>query len=215
MKGRQKNLEHLSTPALLHVPKEHCRKRGETLVDLQEESSETSETGNTGEAGNLGGTSGGRVLRGGGGLGLLRSLGGLRLLRGLRDLRLTTGGRSVGGVRRSGSAVGGRRRSVGGAVVLAVDLRGGDDGLGDGARAVGDGEGGGLSHGVGLVAVSDLGGLRAVGDVGLDDLGDNGDGLVLVAVGQSTGGRSQDSGSDGVLHLVGIKGVVNSKVWKY
>lgn len=44
---------------------------------------------------------------------------------------------------------------------------GGVDWLGDGARAVGDGQGGGLGDGVGHAVVGDLGGLRAVGGVGL------------------------------------------------
>lgn len=82
-------------------------------------------------------------------------------------------------------------------------MAGGDDGLGDGARAVGDGQGGGLSDGVGLVAVGDLSGLRAVGDVGGDDLSD--DGHVAVGVGRDAGNGK--SGDGGELHLDGIRWV--------
>ena len=87
-------------------------------------------------------------------------------------------------------------------LVLADNGGGGDHGLGDGARAVGDGDLGGRGDGVGLVTVDDLGGLRAVGNVAGDDLG--GDSAV-VAVGESAGGGSQESSSDGVLHLDGIR----------
>lgn len=77
--------------------------------------------------------------------------------------------------------------------------------LGDSARAVGDGEGGGLSDGVGLVAVGESGRLRAVGGDGGEDLGgvDNGredrlcglDGVgdCERAVGDGQGGGLSDS----------------------
>jgi hypothetical protein len=55
---------------------------------------------------------------------------------------------------------------AGGRLRVVLGLR-----LGDCARAVGDGEGGGLSDGVSLVAVSKSGGLRAVGGDGSHDLG--------------------------------------------
>ena len=54
--------------------------------------------------------------------------------------------------------------------------------MGDGARAVGDGEGGGLGDGVGLAVVDQSGGLRAVGGQSSDDLG-------------NVGGLSRDGGS--------------------
>lgn len=63
--------------------------------------------------------------------------------------------------------------------------------------AVGDGEGGGLGDGVGLVVVGQGGGLRAVGGVVDDDLGDPGD----VAVGSDGGHEGSGDGGDGELHL--------------
>jgi len=54
--------------------------------------------------------------------------------------------------------------------------------VGDGARAVGDGEGGGLSDGVGLAVVHKSGGLGAVGGQSGDDL-------------SNVGGLSRDGGS--------------------
>lgn len=71
------------------------------------------------------------------------------------------------------------------------------DWLGDGARAVGDGEGGGLSDGVGLVVVGQGGGLRAVGGVLGEDLSDVGD----VAVGSDGGHEGSGDGGGGELHL--------------
>lgn len=158
------------------------------MVDLQEEGSETGKTGNAREASDLSGTGGGNGRRGLGGL----------LTRGRNGA--TSG---LGNTRDGAVGVGRRRRDGSGLrAVVADDSGGGDDGLGDGARAVGDGQSGGLSDGVGLGAVSDLGGLRAVGHVGLDDLSDNGD--VAGVASHGTGGGSK-SDSESVLHLDGIK----------
>lgn len=90
------------------------------------------------------------------------------------------------------------RRSVGRAG-LALDVRGGDDWLGDGARAVSDGQSGGLGDGVGLVAVGDGGGLRAVGGVLSHDLGGVRD-VSSGVVSHGAGGGSEDDGS-GELHF--------------
>jgi hypothetical protein len=113
---------------------------------------------------------------------------------------------------------------------VADDRAGGDDGLGDGARAVGDGDGGGLevihvsttvpyplndslslvvpsfseaylSNSDGAGAVGDGGGGRAVGDVGLDNLSDDGH---VARVSHSASGGGEDS-SSGELHFDGIK----------
>ena len=56
-----------------------------------------------------------------------------------------------------------------------------------------------LSHGVGVGAVGDGGGRRAVGDVGLNDLSDNGN-----VVGHGASGDGENSGSS-ELHFVGIR----------
>jgi hypothetical protein len=61
--------------------------------------------------------------------------------------------------------------------------------VGDGARAVGDGEGGGLGDGVGLAVVHESGRLRAVGGQSSDDLCNVG--------GLSRGGGSKARDSDG------------------
>lgn len=154
------------------------------VVDLQEEGGNTGETSKTRETSDLGGGA-----RDGGDLGLL---GGLGLLRG--------GGERDGGL--------GNTRNVGdggvlvGRAVVADDSAGGDHGLGDGARAVGDGQSGGLGDRVGLGTLGDLGGLRAVGDVDVNDLGD--DGAVVVSTSHGASGGGGDDSSDGVLHLVGV-----------
>lgn len=60
-----------------------------------------------------------------------------------------------------------------------------------------------LSDGVGLAAVGDLGSEGAVGDVGLDDVGDDGD-----VARRNVDGRDADGGesdSSGELHFVGIR----------
>lgn len=93
----------------------------------------------------------------------------------------------------------GRLRSAG----VADNGAGGGHRLGDGARAVSDGQGGGLSDSVGGAAVGDLGRAGAVGDVGLDDLSDNGD-VALGVVSRGASGGSESDGS-GELHLDGIK----------
>jgi len=108
--------------------------------------------------------------------------------RGLRS-RLASG--------RGNSGVG----AVVGRAVVADDRRGGGDRLGDGARAVSDGQGGGLSDGVGHGAVGDLSRTRAVGGVDIDNLGDDGS-TVLVGADSSSGGND---GGDGELHFVGIR----------
>lgn len=73
----------------------------------------------------------------------------------------------------------------------------GVDWLGDGARAVGDGEGGGLSDGVGLAVVGDLGGSRAVGGELSDDLSHVGS----VGVGLGNGSEASGSSSDDETHV--------------
>jgi len=74
--------------------------------------------------------------------------------------------------------------------------------LGDGAGAVGDGEGGGLGDSVGLAAVSDLGRLGAVGGVGGHDLSNVGrSGGVLVGIGVGASNEGEGSGDDGELHF--------------
>lgn len=84
---------------------------------------------------------------------------------------------------------------------MANDSGGGDDGLGDGARAVSDGEGGGLSDSVGLVAVDDLSRTGAVGGVGSDDLGGVGN---VLGVGSDASSESESSSE---LHFVGLFGL--------
>lgn len=81
--------------------------------------------------------------------------------------------------------------------VVADNSGGGKDGLGDGARAVSDGQGGGLSDGVGLVAVNDLSGTGAVGGVSSNDLGGVGN---VLGVG---GNASSESESSSELHFDG------------
>ena len=166
------------------------------VADLQEgsESQETSKAsardghglGSTGGGGR--GDSGGSSRAGGG--------------RGRNDHGDAAGGLvSQGGVLVRGNNRGdaGRLRSAG----VADNGAGGGDRLGDGAGAVGDGQGGGLSDSVGGAAVGDLGRAGAVGDVGLDDLSDNGD-VALGVVSRGASGGSENDGS-GELHLDGIK----------
>lgn len=147
------------------------------LVALQDESGKTDDTSEAGS---------GELASTGGGDGSGSRLGGSD----------TAGGR--------GSDDRGRGRDLGldGAVVAdGVSL--GLDGLDDGARAVGDGDNAGLGDSDGLVTVGDLGGLRAVGGVALDDLGDD-DGTVL-AVGGSARDGGDEGSSDRELHLDGIR----------
>lgn len=63
--------------------------------------------------------------------------------------------------------------------------------------AVGDGEGGGLRDGVGLAGVGDLGGLRAVGGVGGDDLSHVGGASAVLGGDRGGGNASQSGGGDG------------------
>lgn len=158
-------------------------------VDLKESSKtdDGSETG-TGESGDLAGTGGGDLGRSTSGGG---STGASRRAR-LAGLAGRVNGDNGGVV----AVVWGRSRAV-----VADDSGGGDDGLGDGARAVSDGEGGGLSDSVGLVTVDDLSGTGAVGGVGSDDLGGVGD---VLGVGSDASSESESSSE---LHFVGWFGV--------
>jgi len=81
----------------------------------------------------------------------------------------------------------------------------GADGLGDRAWAVGDGQGGGLSDGVGDTTVGDLSGLRAVGLVGSHNLSrvDWELGIVAPGIGTSDKGGGSSDGS-GETHFDGI-----------
>jgi hypothetical protein len=165
-------------------------------VDLQESSKtdDGSKTG-TGESGNLAGTGGGdlgRSTSGGGSTGTSRRAR-LAALTTVAGLTSRVNG-DYGGVV---AVVGGRRSGA----VVANDSGGGDDGLGDGARAVSDGEGGGLGDSVGLVAVDDLSRTGAVGSVGSDDLGGVGN---VLGVGSDASSESESSSE---LHFVGLFGV--------
>jgi len=75
--------------------------------------------------------------------------------------------------------------------------------LDNGAWAVGDGQGGGLSDSVGLLAVDHSGWVWAVGGVRSDDLsGVDWGGAIVVST--SRGGSNEScEGDDGVLHLDG------------
>ena len=86
----------------------------------------------------------------------------------------------------------------------AVHRRGGIDGTGDGARAVLNGQGGGLGDRVGLASQGELGSVRAVGGVGVNDLG--GDGDVLGPGGVDTSNSGEDDSSS-ELHFVGWGGL--------
>ena len=93
-----------------------------------------------------------------------------------------------------GSAGGDRAAGV------ADDRRDNRHGLGDRARAVGDGQGGSLGDGVGLAAVGDLGRLRAESGDGGDDLGS----VRHIAPGVCASCGSKD-GEDGGLHVGGLR----------
>lgn len=80
----------------------------------------------------------------------------------------------------------------------ALDNWGNRDWLGDGARAVGDGQGGGLSDSVGLVVEGQGGGLWAEGGVVGVDLSDPGD-----VAGSDGGHEGSGDGGVGELHLDG------------
>jgi len=75
--------------------------------------------------------------------------------------------------------------------------------VGQSARAVLDGQGGGLGHSVDLASLGDLGGIWAVGGELVDDLGSGVLGAVSVTV---DGGRGrcderEDSGGSGETHV--------------
>jgi hypothetical protein len=75
--------------------------------------------------------------------------------------------------------------------------------LGDGARAVGDGQSSSLSDRVGVASLSEGGGARAVGSVGSDDLGGGVVGAVAIGVGRhDRGGESNNS--NGETHFDGF-----------
>jgi hypothetical protein len=122
-------------------------------ADLQEssESDHTSEA-STGEGSDLAGTGSGDLAGGASGRSGTRASGVVTLttVSGLASRVNGDHGRVV-----ALGGVAGLARLTSRAVV-ADNSGGGDDGLGDGARAVSDGQGGGLSDGVGLVAVDDL-----------------------------------------------------------
>lgn len=157
-------------------------------ADLQE-SSETddgSETG-TGEGGDLASTGSGDLLggaSGGGstGAGRVRTL---TTVGGLASRVDRDHGRVV-----AHTGVVGLARLLASGAVVADDSGGHDDRLGDGARAVSDGQGGGLSDGVGLVAVDDLSGTGAVGGVSSNDLGGVGN---VLGVGSDASSESEGS----------------------
>ena len=67
------------------------------------------------------------------------------------------------------------------------------DGVGQGTRAVSDSQGGGLSHGVGVRPVGDLGGTRAPGGICSHDL--SGDCNSITIAGAGAGSSSRGSGS--------------------
>lgn len=91
------------------------------------------------------------------------------------------------------------RNRVGGGASGASSHGRGVDWLGDGARAVGDGQGGSLRDGVLLGTVGDDRGSRAVGGVGSHDLSDVG----FIGPGRDAGGQRERRGSDnGETHLV-------------
>jgi hypothetical protein len=161
-------------------------------ADLQE-SSETDDGGETGtgEGGDLASTGSGDLLggasgRSGTGAGRVRTL---TTVGGLASRVDGDHGRVVALAGVAGlTGVASRLARL--RAVVADNSGGGEDGLGDGARAVSDGQGGGLSDGVGLVAVDDLSGTGAVGGVSSNDL--SGVGNVL-GVGSNAGSESEGS----------------------
>lgn len=103
--------------------------------------------------------------------------GGRRDQRPIRTERAISQAAGVLGGTRGTVGVGGAAASVVGVAAVGRALGGRDSSrdrahVGDGAGAVGDGEGGGLLDGVSLGAVGDDRGTRAVGGEGVDDLGD-------------------------------------------
>ena len=204
-------------------------------TDEGQDASRGDAAGSSGDNGRAG-TLGRRVVAGrvdGDGAGGLGSLGVTGL--GLGLLGLSGDGSGSSGVRTGTLRLTGvtrLARLAGGRLRVVLGLR-----LGDGARTVGDGESGRLSDGVGLVAVSEGGGLRAVSGDGSENLscvdnsrdGDNGlcglervtdgagavgdskSGLLGDSVGLVTvgeGGRSRAVGGDGGYDLGGVLSTV-------
>jgi len=93
-----------------------------------------------------------------------------------------------------------RSRAVSWAASGADGLSNGGVGLGASARAVGDGQSGGLGDGVSLVVLNNGGWQRAVGGVGSDDL-NGGEGGSLVATRKSGSGEGSGSEDSGELHF--------------
>jgi len=119
-------------------------------------------------------------------------------------------GRSSGGnLATSGSDVGSSAVNTGTAGVAGSDGRG-NNGLGDRAGAVSDGEGSSLGDGVGLVGVGQGGGRRAVGGVGSHDLSGVGD----IATGRGGDGTNKSSSNSEELHFDRVVGIKNySEEW--
>lgn len=184
------------------------------LNDLENESSKTDETGQTGarEGGDLTSTGSGD---GGTGRGNTRSSvrNSVRNTAASVDGATTDGGGGgnivAGGGGRNDSGEG-DARDRGDTTGVASNHGGSDHRASDGARAVSDGEGGGLGDGVGLAAVSDLGRPRAVGGVNVNDLGGDGD---VGTPGSSASSGSENSG-DGELHFVDWSGWFLKKLKK-
>lgn len=168
-------------------------------ADLQEssESDHTSEAG-TGEGSDLAGTGSGDLAGGASGRSGTRA-GGVVTLTTVSGLASRVNGDHGRVVALAGVAglTGVASRLARLRAVVADNSGGGEDGLGDGARAVSDGQGGGLSDGVGLVAVNDLSGTGAVGGVSSNDLGGVGN---VLGVG---GNASSESESSSELHFEG------------
>jgi len=115
----------------------------------------------------------------------------------------STGGDRAGlGWGGAGVAAGGLDGGGVGVAAGAGNGRDSGDRLGDGARAVGDGESGGLSDGVDGTTVGDLSGDWAVGGQSSDDLGNVGH----VGPGVDASGESENSSSG--LHFDGGEGWV-------
>jgi hypothetical protein len=168
--------EGVSRDGNLSTTRSCCRRRGR--VGLEDESGEAEETSEASARKSSG------LASAGGGDGALGSGG-----EGASRLPRRGGGVDLGGPGGLG------RGNVAG---VADDL--GDNGhrLGDRARAVGDGESGSLSDGIGGAAVGDLGGRGAEGGDSRDDL--SGVGHVAPGVGASNGSKN---GSERELHFCG------------
>ena len=118
-------------------------------------------------------------------------------------------GTGVGWRSMADTGMGGRAVSSAGVSGRAISSAGGGCLVADGARAVGDGQGGGLGDSVGLAADGELSSIWADGGVVLDDLGDVGglvDGLrgrdgVVVGDGVGRGGGRKGNDGGNVLHF--------------